>query len=202
MHLSEARCALYHQDAQLTQLNCTGCSEWWIMSHLIAVLAFVYLQAAALISKPRIPMKQFVTYRGGSHLGYTNLASECLSGTNWLLYCHCLSIKLRPCYSGPLIIINTHSLPLISLLLSQSESLMSSAFVAASCAFSQSAADNCSGASSLKLARVCPLKKELNPLADINAAGTLIDTHLLFVQLEHRTRIYRWDKCPVMSATG
>ena len=46
--------------------------------------------------------------------------------------------------------------------------------------FSQSAADNCSGASSLKPASVYPLKEELNPFTDINASRTLIDTHCLY----------------------
>lgn len=44
----------------------------------------------------------------------------------------------------------------------------------------QSAADNCSGASSLKLASVYPLKEELNPFADISATHTLIDVHCLY----------------------
>lgn len=45
---------------------------------------------------------------------------------------------------------------------------------------SQSAADDCSGASSLKLACVCPLKEELKPLTDISPTHTVIDTHCLY----------------------
>lgn len=45
---------------------------------------------------------------------------------------------------------------------------------------SQSAADDCSGASSLKLACVYPLKEELKPLTDIRATHTRIDTHCLY----------------------